>query len=274
MNRIQEYKNLKNEIITWLLNHIKENPKYKSFVIGASGSIDSYVTSTLCLETGLPTYILSMPFTENKISDGYIDTLEKKYNNATVIKINLSSIYKNLINCFDFFTSKGEYTSNYLTNENTKSRIRMTILYQVAGNVNGIVVGSGNKIEDYGIGFCTKYGDCGVDIAPIADLYKTEVWNLAKYLKIEVNPDKKIDQNVMWEDRDFNETDDIGVSYEMLEWAMEYTTNLGNLSKLSEKQLTSEQKNAIDVYQKFREKNKHKMNPIPTFFLDYRSINK
>ena len=156
----------------------------KAFVVGVSGGIDSAVVSTLCAETELPTYVLTMPLhskEENtKLSDAHAKTLMKKYSNVRVVNIDLSNTYESLL-----FDIDQDFVNNKLANANTKSRLRMVSLYQVAGSVGGIVVGTGNKVEDYGIGFYTKYGDGGVDIAPIADLYKTEVRELGGHLGVD-----------------------------------------------------------------------------------------
>jgi NAD+ synthase len=252
MNRIANYEELKNRITTWIGDYVVQN-NIKSLVIGVSGGIDSAVVSTLCAETGLPTYVLSMPLhssTKNDdLSDSYCNTLEKKYENVTKIRIDLTSTYDQLLKSFDFWTGEGKFTSNNLANANTKSRIRMVTLYQVAGTVGGIVVGTGNKVEDYGVGFYTKYGDGGVDIAPIADLYKTEVWELGKHLDVDQRIIDAPPTDGLWEDSRTDETQ-IGASYVELEEAMEYGTGT-----------------AVEILEKFNQQNKHKMTPIPTFKL-------
>ena len=175
MNRIKDYLEVKLNIVEWI-NDYADKSKIKSLVVGVSGGIDSAVVSTLCAETGLPTYVIGMPIHQKEdqenLSDGHLDWMLEKYSNVTKLKYDLS-------NTFDTFVSAMDgYNDNKLALANTRSRIRMVTLYQVAGSVGGIVVGTGNKVEDYGVGFYTKYGDGGVDIAPIADLYKTEVWEL------------------------------------------------------------------------------------------------
>ena len=253
MNRITNYEKLKDRIVNWLGGYVLENPKIKSFVVGVSGGIDSAVVSTLCAETGLPTYVLSMPLHSSSkndtLSDDYSNYLEDTYDNVTKIRIDLTVVYDQLINGFDFWTGAGEFTSNNLTNANTKSRIRMVTLYQVAGSVNGIVVGTGNKVEDYGVGFYTKYGDGGVDIAPIADLYKTEVWELGKHLGVDQRIIDAPPTDGLWEDSRTDEAQ-IGASYADLEDAMENGTGP-----------------AVEILKKFNTQNKHKMEPIPTFKL-------
>jgi NAD+ synthase len=253
MNRITDYENLKNRIVNWLQEYVLENPNVKSLVVGVSGGIDSAVVSTLCAETGLPTYVLSMPLNSShdndKLSDNHTKVLEAKYPNVTRIRVELSSVYDKFVHSLNWWTDSVEYTSNNLANANTKSRLRMVTLYQVAGTVGGIVVGTGNKVEDYGVGFYTKYGDGGVDIAPIADLYKTEVWELGKHLGVDQRIIDAPPTDGLWEDGRTDE-DQIGVSYVDLEEAMELGTGP-----------------AVEILKKFNEQNKHKMIPIPTFKL-------
>ena len=220
----------------------------KAFVVGVSGGIDSAVVSTLCAKTGLPTYVLTMPLHSNKdntvLSDAHAYNLVEKYSNVTLVNVDLSETYDKFM-----FWIDDTFTNNQLANANTKARLRMVSLYQVAGSVGGIVVGTGNKIEDYGIGFFTKYGDGGVDIAPIADLYKTEVWELGEYLEVDERICDAIPTDGLWEDGRKDE-DQIGASYEELEEAMEYRRGP-----------------ALDILDEFNMKNKHKMEPIPTFKL-------
>jgi NAD+ synthase len=257
MNRIENYCELETSIVTWIQNYTTTN-KIKALVVGVSGGIDSAVVSTLCAETGLPTYVLSMPLhskvDSDKLSDDHCKYLEKTYDNVTRIRVELSGVYDKFIHSLDWWTDalgeeKGTYTSNNHANANTKSRIRMVTLYQIAGSVGGIVVGTGNKVEDYGVGFYTKYGDGGVDIAPIADLYKTEVWELGKHLNVDPRIINAPPTDGLWEDGRTDE-DQIGASYAELEEAMETGTGP-----------------AVRILHKFNSQNSHKMNPIPTFKL-------
>jgi len=252
MNRIKNYEELKTRILSWIQNYVSDN-NIKALVVGVSGGIDSAVVSTLCAETGLPTYVLSMPLLSSadndRLSDDYTKKLESKYNNVTRIRIELSSVYDKFIHSLNWWTNDNKYTKNQLANANTKSRLRMVTLYQVAGTVGGIVVGTGNKVEDYGVGFYTKYGDGGVDVAPIADLYKTEVWELGKYLGVDQRIIDAQPTDGLWGDGRTDE-DQLGVSYFTLEEAMEYGTGPG-----------------VEILAKFNSQNKHKMLPIPTFKL-------
>ena len=248
MNRIDSYEDLADKIVRWLNDYYWEH-NIKAFVVGVSGGIDSAVVSTLCAKTELPTYVLTMPLhskEENtELSNLHASKLVDKYRNVTIVNVDLSNTYDSFMN-----TIYEGFTDCKLANANTKSRLRMVTLYQVAGSVGGIVVGTGNKVEDYGIGFYTKYGDGGVDIAPIADLYKTEVWELGKRLGVDERIIDAIPTDGLWDD-DRKDEDQIGASYEQLEEAMEYRRGP-----------------ALDILDEFYMKNKHKMEPIPTFKLE------
>ena len=247
MNRIKDYVELKKRIVAWIKDYADSNG-IKSLVVGVSGGIDSAVVSTLCAETGLPTYALTMPLLSKKentaLSDGHALGLVKRYSNVTNVNVDLTDSYK----VFNL-TVDDEFTKNELSNANTKSRLRMVTLYQVAGSVGGIVVGTGNKVEDYGIGFYTKYGDGGVDIAPIADLYKTEVRELGSYLRVSADIIDAKPTDGLWDDGRSDE-DQIGATYAELEEAMENGTG-----------------KAVDILSRFNRQNRHKMEPIPTFKL-------
>jgi NAD+ synthase len=260
MNRIANYAELKTRIVDWIKDYATIND-INSLVIGISGGIDSSVVSTLCAETGIPTYVLSMPlnqiYSQAQLSNTHREFLTQKYKNVVPFQIDLSSTYNQFLKSIRFWLGE-DMISNNLTLANTKSRIRMVTLYQVAGSVGGIVVGTGNKVEDYGVGFYTKYGDGGIDIAPIADLYKTEVWELGKHLGVDQNIIDAQPTDGLWEDGRTDE-DQIGTSYSMLEWVMEKGLYEDRLS------LNDEQSNAIRQYEKFNSQNKHKMISIPTF---------
>ena len=249
MNRIKDYEVLKDNIVRWLKDYYwMHSGNIKGFVVGVSGGIDSAVVSTLCAETGLPTYVMTMPLhskEENtELSEAHAYGLVEKYSNVTMVNVDLTRTYDTLMTWVD-----DAFTGNELANANTKSRLRMVSLYQVAGSVGGIVVGTGNKVEDYGVGFYTKYGDGGVDIAPIADLYKTEVWELGEFLGVDERICDAPPTDGLWDDGRKDE-DQIGASYAELEEAMEYNTGP-----------------AVDILEKFNRQNNHKMQPIPTFKL-------
>jgi NAD+ synthase len=251
MNRITDYSELKTKIVNWIKDYATVN-SINSLVVGISGGIDSSVVSTLCAETGLPTYVLSMPLnsisSQSDLSDVHRKFLSKKYENVVPMRIDLSSVYEQFVKSTKFWLGE-EFAQSKHSLANTKSRIRMVTLYQVAGDVGGIVVGTGNKVEDYGVGFYTKYGDGGVDIAPIADLYKTEVWMLGEYLGVDERIISAAPTDGLWEDGR-TDSDQIGASYAELEEAMENGSGP-----------------AVEILKKFNTQNKHKMVEIPTFKL-------
>ena len=258
MTRIDSYEDLTEKIVGWLKDYYYDNNSVKAFVVGVSGGIDSAVVSSLCARTGLPTYVVCMPleskFENTRLSDAHSKALVEKYDNVKRIEVELFSAYDSLIKSIEWWSEaqlydKKEFTSSEHANANTKSRMRMVTLYQIAGTVGGIVVGTGNKVEDYGVGFYTKYGDGGVDIAPIADLYKTEVWELGEYLEVDQRIVDADPTDGLWIDSRSDE-EQLGVSYAELEEAMETGTGP-----------------AVEVLKKFNTQNKHKMEPIPTFKL-------
>ena len=246
MDRIEDYQELKERIVKWIKDYADEN-KIQSLVVGVSGGIDSAVVSTLCAETGLPTFPLGMPIHQDSdqesLSDLHLAWLEKKYKNVKTLKFNLTKVFEK------FKETLQDYAHDDLSLANSRSRIRMITLYQIAGKYNGIVVGTGNKVEDYGVGFYTKYGDGGVDIAPIADIYKTEVWELGRHLGVNKKIIEASPTDGLWDDKRTDE-DQLGVSYALLEEAMESGTGPG-----------------VDTLYRFNKANQHKMQPIPTFKL-------
>ena len=179
-----------------------------------------------------------------ELSDAHAKALVEKYSNVTLVNVDLSNTYESLL-----FDIDQDFVNNKLANANTKSRLRMVTLYQIAGSVGGIVVGTGNKVEDYGVGFYTKYGDGGVDIAPIADLYKSEVWELGEYLDVDQRIVDAKPTDGLWDDGR-NDEDQIGATYVELEEAMENKTGV-----------------AVNILEEYNKKNRHKMEPIPTFKL-------
>jgi len=246
MNRITDYSKLKSDISDWMVDYMKSSGM-NVFVVGVSGGIDSAVVSTLAAETKYNVFALGMPIHQNpeqeSLSDAHLKWLSEKYVNVESVKIDLT-------NTFDTFTNDLErYATDKHALANTRSRLRMVTLYQFAGQYRGIVVGTGNKVEDYGVGFYTKYGDGGVDIAPIADLYKTEVWELGEYLEVDQRIVDADPTDGLWDDSRTDESQ-LGASYAELEEAMETGEGPG-----------------VAVLNKFNTQNKHKMEPIPTFKL-------
>jgi len=230
-------------IRNWISNYIDSMPsKAESLVIGISGGIDSSVSSTLSAMTGLRTIVLSMPIkqksNQHDLSQKHLEWLKSNFKNVEGHTIKLD-------NLFNEFKSSLSNFDNEHGMANSRARLRMTTLYQVAAANKGIVVGTGNKVEDFGVGFYTKYGDGGVDISPIADCNKTEVWELGKELKILDEIIEAPPTDGLWDDGRTDEGQ-LGLSYRELEEAMinENSTNR-------------------DKYLKIRKINLHKMEPIP-----------
>ena len=230
-------------IKNWISDYINSMPsKAESLVIGISGGIDSSVSSTLSAMTGLRTIVLSMPIrqksNQHDLSQKHLEWLKTNFKNVEGYTIKLD-------NLFNEFQSSLSNFDNEHGMANSRARLRMTTLYQVAAANKGIVVGTGNKVEDFGVGFYTKYGDGGVDISPIADCNKTEVWELGKELKILDEIIKAPPTDGLWDDGRTDEGQ-LGLSYRELEEAMinENSTNR-------------------DKYLKIRKINLHKMEPIP-----------
>ena len=227
----------------WILNYVNSMPvKAQSLVIGISGGVDSSVTSTLCAMTGLKTIILSMPIKQikeqNDLSHLHKKWLSDKFNNVESHILELDGIFKNFENTLSGF--KNEHGM-----ANSRARLRMATLYQVAAANQGIVVGTGNKVEDFGVGFYTKYGDGGVDISPIADCTKTEVWELGKELKIKDEIINAKPTDGLWDDGRTDENQ-LGMKYKEVEEAMSNPSSPN-----------------YEKYIKIRKLNLHKMDPIP-----------
>ena len=230
-------------ITNWIKNYANTNSKTNyELVIGVSGGIDSAVTSTLCALTKIKTHAVSMPIKQNNeqhsLSISHINWLKNKYSNVCSYEIELDDIFnlfKKTMNNFD----------SDLAFANSRSRLRMITLYQIAQYNNGLVVGTGNKVEDFGIGFYTKYGDGGVDISPIADCTKSQVWEMGRALGINNKIISAKPTDGLWDDFR-NDEDQIGLNYEQIEEAMENKN-----SPYHEK------------YNSIRNPNLHKMKPIP-----------
>jgi NAD+ synthase len=244
-------------IVSWLKDYA-EKSKVNGFVIGISGGIDSAVTSTLCAKTGFPLLCIEMPIhqAENQITraHNHIEWLQKNFKKIAVQQVNLTPVFDSLIDVFPKAENEGQLLMSLA---NTRARLRMTTLYYFAGLQGFLVAGTGNKIEDFGIGFFTKYGDGGVDISPIADLLKSEVYEIANYLGINEAIIKAAPTDGLWGD-DKTDEDQIGASYDELEWAMKQV-ELG-------KKITNfegREKEVFDIYLKRNHANKHKMIPIP-----------
>ena len=232
-----------NYIKDWILNYVDSMPsKAESLVIGISGGIDSSVSSTLCAMTGIKTIVLSMPIrqksSQHDLSINHQNWLVKNFKNVEAHTINLDEL-------FLAFSSSLSKFDNEHGMANSRARLRMTTLYQVAAANKGIVVGTGNKVEDFGVGFYTKYGDGGVDISPIADCNKTQVWELGKELGILNEIIEAAPTDGLWDDGRTDEGQ-LGLKYEELEEAMDNPKS-SNRAK----------------YETIRKQNLHKMEPIP-----------
>ena len=227
----------------WIVNYVNSMPKKaESLVIGISGGIDSSVSSTLCAMTGIKTIVLTMPIKQkvdqHDLSLKHQKWLKDKFNNVEGYTISLDELFNS------FKSSLSEFNNEHGM-ANSRARLRMTTLYQVASANNGIVVGTGNKIEDFGVGFFTKYGDGGVDISPIGDCNKSDVWELGKELNILKDIIEAAPTDGLWDDGRTDEGQ-LGMSYKELEEAM-----------------SNENSNNRDKYLKIRKENLHKMEAIP-----------
>ena len=230
-------------ISNWIKSYVEKMPnRAKSLVIGISGGIDSSVSSTLSAMTGLRTIVLSLPIkqkaTQHDLSLKHQEWLIKNFKNVETHTLNLDKLFET------FEKSLSKFTSDHGM-ANSRARLRMTTLYQVAAANKGIIVGTGNKVEDFGVGFYTKYGDGGVDISPIADCNKTEVWEMGRELNILKEIIEAAPTDGLWDDGRTDKSQ-LGLNYNELEEAM---NNLNSLNR--------------EKYEKIRKLNLHKMQPIP-----------
>jgi NAD+ synthase len=230
-------------ISNWIKDYVNKMPsKAQSLIIGISGGIDSSVSSTLSAMTGIKTIVLSMPIkqksSQHDLSLKHQEWLVKNFNNVEAHTLNLDKLFETFESTLSNFDSE-------LGMANSRARIRMTTLYQVAAANKGIVVGTGNKVEDFGVGFYTKYGDGGVDISPIADCNKSEVWEIGKSINILQEIIDAAPTDGLWDDGRTDEGQ-LGLKYEELEEAM---NNVNSINR--------------EKYEKIRKMNLHKMEPIP-----------
>ncbi len=241
-------------IVHWLLDYLQQTD-IQGMVIGISGGIDSAVVSALCARTGKPVLCLEMPIhqAQNQINRGkqHINFLKEKYTNVSNLQVELTSVFDT------FIAQLPPAQNNALALANTRARLRMTTLYYFAGLHRYMVVGTGNKIEDFGVGFFTKYGDGGVDVSPIADLMKSQVYEIAEYLDILPQIRQALPTDGLFGDNRTDE-DQLGASYPELEWAMQYVES-GNDSVL----LSPRQNQVLAIFKRLNKANQHKMNPIP-----------
>lgn len=244
-------------IIDWLKEYAL-NAKMDGFVVGVSGGIDSAVTSSLCASTGLPTLCVEMPIHQgpNQVARGkeHINQLKERFTNVTDCNVDLTLV-------FEGFKKQVPSTEDDqfldLSLANTRARLRMTTLYYFAGLHRYLVAGTGNKVEDFGVGFYTKYGDGGVDLSPIADLMKSEVYAVGNVLKVPDAIMKAAPTDGLFGDSRTDE-DQIGASYDELEWAM----RMQDVGKKST-DFKGREKTVLQLYTNLNRINQHKMNPIP-----------
>ncbi len=244
-------------IISWLKEYAT-NAKVNGFVVGVSGGIDSALTSTLCAKTGLPTLCVEMPIhqAESQVSraEEHIAQLKNKFDNISETRVDLTSTFDG----FKTMVPDSENSAKLnLSLANTRARLRMTTLYYFAGLQGLLVAGTGNKVEDFGVGFYTKYGDGGVDLSPIADLMKSEVYELAAYLDVPNSIQKAAPTDGLFGDSRTDE-DQIGASYDELEWAMKMKDEGKTDDDFSDRE-----KEVFKIYNRLNTINQHKMEPIP-----------
>ena len=249
-----DWSELADEITAWIADYAESNG-ISTLVIGVSGGIDSAVSSTLSARTGLPTIVANMPVHQDpeqyELSNKHISWLESNFDNVEGRLVDLTGTYDK------FNEQMKEHDLSSLALANSRARLRMTTLYAIASSTGGIVVGTGNKVEDFGVGFFTKYGDGGVDISPIADLMKSEVYEIAKALDIIEDIQQAAPTDGLWDDGRTDE-EQIGATYAELEWAMRHEEN-------PSEDLTERQDQVLEIYWGFNKANSHKMNPIPIF---------
>jgi len=244
-------------IVEWLKNYA-ENAGMKGFVIGVSGGIDSALTSTLCAKTGLDLLCVEMPIhqAESQVTRAsrHIEWLQTNFTNVNRQPVHLTPVFDSLVGALPPVDDEEE---RFMSLANTRARLRMTTLYYFAALRKYLVAGTGNKVEDFGVGFYTKYGDGGVDLSPIADLLKSEVYEIAQFLGVNEEIIKAAPTDGLWGD-DRTDEDQIGASYPELEWAM----SMQEQGK-SEADFSGRNKEVFRIFKKFNTANRHKMVPIP-----------
>ncbi|SDR67382.1 NAD+ synthase [Polaribacter sp. KT25b] len=249
------------KVAEYIINWLKEyatNAKVNGFVVGVSGGIDSALTSTLCAKTGLPTLCVEMPIHQaaSQVSraEEHIAQLKKRFSNVSEARVDLTSTFEDFKNAVPSIENSAKLD---LSLANTRARLRMTTLYYFAGIEGLLVAGTGNKVEDFGVGFYTKYGDGGVDLSPIADLMKSEVYKLAAYLEVPNSIQKAQPTDGLFGDSRTDE-DQIGASYDELEWAM----HMEDKGKTAD-DFSGREKDVLKIYTRLNTINQHKMLPIP-----------
>lgn len=251
------------EVIEYITNWLKtycEKSNTNGFVVGISGGIDSAVTSTLCALTGKKVIVLNLPIKQHSAefdrSTEHINWLKQNFKNVESHTVQLTDVFSGFERDFP------KDIQDFLTMANVRSRVRMITLYAFASHHKLLVAGTGNKIEDFGIGFFTKYGDGGVDLSPIADLTKTEVYELAKVLNVVGSIQNARPTDGLFADGRTDE-DQIGATYPELEWAMSYIENMETYP------LNDRQKEVMHIYNSRNKANRHKMDPIPVCLIPH-----
>jgi len=246
-------------ITNWLKDYCERNRQH-GFVVGVSGGIDSAVTSALCARTGLPTLCVEMPIHQDpsQVSRAleHVARLQEQHANVALERVDLTPTFDTLERALP---DSSDNAAHQLALANTRARLRMTTLYYLAGIHRRLVTGTGNKVEDFGVGFFTKYGDGGVDLSPIADLTKTEVYTVARVLDIVDSILQAAPTDGLFGDSRTDE-DQIGASYPELEWAMDLRERKVDVSTLA---LTERQRQVLDLFDRRHAANRHKMDPIP-----------
>lgn len=245
------------QIVGWLREYA-ENAKVNGFVVGISGGVDSAVTSTLCAQTGMKVLCVEMPIhqAQSQVSRGreHIDRLKERFPNVESAEVDLTAVFEGFKKQVPPHSNEAQL---HLSLANTRARLRMTTLYYLAGIHGLLVAGTGNKVEDFGVGFFTKYGDGGVDLSPIADLMKSDVYTLGQYLDIPGSILKAAPTDGLFGD-DRTDEDQLGASYDELEWAM-----LQSGEGKAENDFSGREKEVFAIYRRLNKVNQHKMNAIP-----------
>ncbi|MBL7950623.1 MAG: NAD(+) synthase [Flavobacteriales bacterium] len=243
----------------WLKEYCERN-RQRGFVVGVSGGIDSAVTSALCARTGLPTLCVEMPIHQAKShvtrALEHVADLQTRHPNVSLMRVDLTPTFDTIERVLPDTTDDA---AHQLALANTRARLRMTALYYLAGVNQSLVAGTGNKVEDFGVGFFTKYGDGGVDLSPIADLTKSEVYTVAKELGIVESIMQAAPTDGLFGDSRTDE-DQIGASYPELEWAMDLRNSGRDTAQL---ELSDRQRQVLNIYDRRHKANRHKMDPIP-----------
>ncbi|MCF6280793.1 MAG: NAD(+) synthase [Candidatus Polarisedimenticolaceae bacterium] len=246
-------------ITGWLDSYV-ERSGVNGFVIGVSGGIDSAVTSMLGARTGRPLLCVEMPIHQHSSqvtrAQRHIECLKREFPNVSSVEVSLTNVFDSLVSAF---SADAERESHDMPLVNTRARLRMTTLYYYAAHHGHLVLGTGNQVEDFGIGFYTKYGDGGVDLSPIADLNKTEVFALGRELGVSEEILQAAPTDGLWDD-DRTDEDQIGASYPELEWAMGFNGDAAGLD--------ARQKEVLAIYRRLNRANQHKMEPIPVCTID------